>query len=84
MACGPFVTFGCSCGKCFAHLGESIESESRRMARSIVNYAKCMREGYMISVEICPASVLRIRRSAKPKVPYTGSVFCQNMSRRLC
>ncbi|MDH5460906.1 MAG: 4Fe-4S binding protein [Candidatus Bathyarchaeota archaeon] len=38
------------------------------MVRIVVDYAKCVGNGHKICVEICPASVFRNEKSAKPKV----------------
>jgi len=38
------------------------------MVRITVNYAKCASETYKICVELCPMSVFRAGKSAKPEV----------------
>ncbi len=38
------------------------------MVKIIIDYAKCVGNTYKICVEICPASVFRDEKSAKPEV----------------
>jgi len=41
------------------------------MVKITINYAKCIKEKDKICIEICPVSVFRIGKAAKPEVAGT-------------
>jgi NAD-dependent dihydropyrimidine dehydrogenase PreA subunit len=47
---------------------EVYPAKAKNMVRIVIDYAKCTGDGYKICVEICPASIFRNEKSAKPEV----------------